>query len=169
VGCGSLRGGVHFIRYLDPGNYHGLDIQPEFLQGARLKLKKVGLADRDATLLLDDAFRFDRFGHQFDYALAQSVFTHLPWNTIMRCLSNIESALVSGGHFYATYFKNPDCRLNIEPFQASENITAFCDTDPFYYDPDIFRWAVDGSSLKCKILGDWGHSRNQQMLAFVKH
>ena len=25
VGCGALRGGVHFVRYLDPGCYHGID------------------------------------------------------------------------------------------------------------------------------------------------
>jgi SAM-dependent methyltransferase len=169
IGCGSLRGGIHFIRYLDPGNYYGLDIQPAFLEGGRLELKRAGLTDRGATLVEDDAFRFDRLGCQFDYALAQSVFTHVPWNTIVRCLSNIESALVSGGRFYATYFKNPGGRLNVEPFLASAKITAFCDADPFYYEPDIFRWAVEGSSLRFKQLGDWGHSRNQQMLMFTKN
>src|SRR3979409_2149502 len=26
IGCGSLRGGVRFVSYLDPGNYFGIDI-----------------------------------------------------------------------------------------------------------------------------------------------
>ena len=31
VGCGSLRGGVHFIRYLDSGNYYGMDKNEKLL------------------------------------------------------------------------------------------------------------------------------------------
>jgi hypothetical protein len=27
---------------------------------------------------------------------------------------------------------------------------------------------VEGSSLECEALGDWGHPRNQRMLAFTK-
>ena len=26
IGCGCLRGGIHAIKYLDAGNYYGLDI-----------------------------------------------------------------------------------------------------------------------------------------------
>ena len=25
---GTLRGGIHFVRYLDEGNYYGIDINP---------------------------------------------------------------------------------------------------------------------------------------------
>src|ERR1035438_2924105 len=31
VGCGALRGGSHFIRYLDPGCYHGIDKHIELI------------------------------------------------------------------------------------------------------------------------------------------
>ena len=26
IGCGALRGGLHFVRYLDRGHYYGLDL-----------------------------------------------------------------------------------------------------------------------------------------------
>jgi SAM-dependent methyltransferase len=168
VGCGSLRGGIHFVRYLNDGCYHGLDIDQRLLDAGRRELAQAGLGDRRVTLLADDAFRFAKFNEQFDYALAQSVFTHLPFNVIMRCLAEIEDALVVGGRFYATFFRNPGRRLNVEPYRASDEITAFADSDPFYYDPDIFRWAVDGSSLSCDLIGEWSHPRNQQMLKFTK-
>ena len=32
IGCGSLRGGVHFIRYLDKNNYFGTDISSELIK-----------------------------------------------------------------------------------------------------------------------------------------
>jgi hypothetical protein len=31
IGCGCLRGGVHFIRYLDPTNYFGIDVNQSLL------------------------------------------------------------------------------------------------------------------------------------------
>lgn len=62
-GCGSLRLGVHFIRYLDPGNYYGLDLTDDFIipglervseiLGAE-RVFKVGLIGRD----LEDAVAF---------------------------------------------------------------------------------------------------------------
>lgn len=32
IGCGALRGGVHFIRYLDPGNYLGLEKEKTLIE-----------------------------------------------------------------------------------------------------------------------------------------
>ena len=47
IGCGSLRGGVHFVRYLDPGNYYGLDHNQSLLDaGHGIELAAAGLQDR---------------------------------------------------------------------------------------------------------------------------
>src|SRR6478752_254837 len=48
LGCGVLRGGVHFVRYLDPGNYYGIDISSAMIDGARRELADADLANRDA-------------------------------------------------------------------------------------------------------------------------
>lgn len=168
VGCGSLRGGVHFVGYLEDDRYHGLDINPQLLEAGREELARAGLGERRVQLIADTAFSFGRFGERFDFALAQSVFTHLPFNSIMRCLSEMEKVLVEGGRFYATFFLNHGRRLNIEPYVETEAITTQPDADPFYYDPDMFRWAVEGSTLDYELIGDWGHPRNQQMLLFTK-
>ena len=174
IGCGSLRGGVHFVRYLETSHYFGIDINERHLQGGRAELQRLGLGDKQATLLCDGCFQFSRFAQQFDLALAQSVFSHLPFNAIMRCLTNVEAVLVPGGRLYATFFPNNGPRLRVDeiriprPDGASWPWSVHCDADPFYYDPDIFRWAVEGSSLTCTLLGDWGHPRGQHMLLFTK-
>jgi SAM-dependent methyltransferase len=168
VGCGSLRGGVRFVGYLEHGRYFGIDIDEELLAAGRRELEDAGYPAAAATLICDDAFQFERFRCTFDMALAHSVFSHLPLNTIMRCLSEVEKVLVPGGRFYATFFANPGPRLNTKPSQPARGITAYCDADPFYYDADLFRWAVEGSTLTCDVIGAWGHPRNQQMLRFTK-
>ena len=173
VGCGSLRGGVRFVRYLDPGRYYGVDRQGSLLKAGEKELAHAGLADKGATLLRDESFRFGRLHRTFDYALAQSVFSHLPFNSIMRCLAEMETALVPSGRFFATFFASPGPRLRIDEVlldQQKETWTGrvFCDADPYFYDPDIFRWAVEGSSLSCRVHGEWGHPARQQMLVFTK-
>jgi SAM-dependent methyltransferase len=98
VGCGSLRGGLHFIRYLDAGNYYGIDMNVSLLRAGReVELPRAGLADKNPHLLVNDAFEFQKFDSSFQFALAISVFTHIPLNSIQRCLVNIASVLEPGG------------------------------------------------------------------------
>jgi len=33
IGCGCLRGGVHFLRYLNSGNYYGIDMRASLIDG----------------------------------------------------------------------------------------------------------------------------------------
>jgi len=166
VGCGSLRAGVHFIRHLDAGRYTGIDIDSRLIEAGREELRQAGLADRGATFRVTDSFDLSGLG-DFQFALAQSVFTHLPFNVIMRCLSCVEEVLVDGGRFYATFFPNSDRRLRREPLRIGELDIAL-DRDPFFYDPDIFRWVCEGSSLSAEYLGDWGHPKGQHMMRFTR-
>ena len=92
VGCGSLRGGVHFVSYLDEGRYFGLDSNLPLLQaGYDVELKALDLQAKlpRQNLLCDDEFSFDLFGPEFDFAIAQSLFTHLPVNHIRLCLTRL--------------------------------------------------------------------------------
>ena len=85
VGCGSLRGGIHFIRYLDTGNYYGIDNDKFLLDcGRKIKIPEQDLENKNPCLKKLDDFNFSSLNSQFDYALAQSVFTHLPLNKIIR-------------------------------------------------------------------------------------
>jgi SAM-dependent methyltransferase len=104
LGCGALRGGLHFVRYLDVGNYYGMDINTSLLEGGRIELERAGLAQRNAHLLCDAEFALIRFGQRFDMLLAVSVFTHRHLDQIQRCLVGVAQVLADGGVFYATYF-----------------------------------------------------------------
>lgn len=168
VGCGSLRGGVHFVRYLNPGNYYGVDRNASLLKaGAEIELAEAGAAERGAHLLVDEWFAFERFGATFHFALAQSVFTHLPVNDIARCLVNIRRVLEPGGRFFATYFAGP--RHGWSEKQALPcGITTYGDSDPFHYHISLLQYLVEGLGLEVRDLGDWGHPRQQQMLEFTR-
>lgn len=172
VGCGLVRGGIPIMRYLDPGRYCGLDASEVILAGARAELRKAGAHDRQPELLHTYGFEAHRFGRMFDYAIAQSVFTHIPINAINVCLLQIARVLKPGGRFYATFFENlaGTRTLGELTHQAPEPepTRTYPDRDPFHYGLDVFEWLVDGSDLRLVYIGDWGQPRNQRMLLFTR-
>jgi hypothetical protein len=61
IGCGSLRAGVHLIRYLDSGHYAGMDIDQRLIKAGWRELEQANLADRQPTLIVDGQFDLGRF------------------------------------------------------------------------------------------------------------
>jgi SAM-dependent methyltransferase/2-polyprenyl-3-methyl-5-hydroxy-6-metoxy-1,4-benzoquinol methylase len=170
VGCGSLRGGVHFVRYLDPAGYFGLDINPSLLDaGYDVELGALGLQDRlpRANLVCDAEFEAGGPDGVFDYAIAQSVFTHLSLNRIRQCLAKVARVMRPGGVFYATFFELPEDAPPDRPFvhQPGGKVTSAVE-DPFHYRISDFRHVAKGLGWAVEPIGDWGHPRNQRMLAF---
>ncbi len=169
IGCGSLRGGVKFIAYLEPGNYYGVDADKDLLDAGRDELALYSLSGRMPHLRQTADFDLD-FGCRFPFALAQSVFTHLAFNSIHRCILELEKHLEPGGRFYATCFVGPG-RESQEPVSHKApdgSLISFLDRDPFHYDIDIFRWLCENSSLSFTYIGPWHHPRDQHMLLFQK-
>src|SRR5262245_6037599 len=114
IGCGALRGGVHFVRYLKPGHYFGLDVNSSLVTAGQSELEAAGLADRNAHLLVDDKFRLSRFGQVFDFGVSVSLFTHLYFNHIGRCLVEMRKVMQPGNQFFITFFEAPS-PIHLEP------------------------------------------------------
>ncbi len=166
IGCGSLRGGIPFIRYLDKGNYYGLDINQSLLDAARVEILEENLEYKEPNLLLDDKFKLSLFEQKFDYAVAVSLFTHLPMNYIIRCLVKMSEVLSEKGHFFATYFEAP-APAHLKPITHTPGeITTHFDKDPFHYSCKDFNWMAKQAGLSVENIGEWGHPRAQKMLHF---
>lgn len=168
IGCGSLRGGVHFIRYLDVGNYHGIDMNASLIQAGRdVEVPSAGLTTKNPHLLVDESFDFTKFGASFDFAIAVSVFTHISMNAIQRCLINVADVLKPGGRFYATYFPAPQLHF-LKTLLHANQVTTFSDRDPFHYHPSVFQFLTTDLPLSVRNIGVWGHPRGQEMLEFTR-
>lgn len=172
VGCGSLRAGVHFVRYLEPGHYFGLDISDSMIERGRAELAAAGLSGRGPRLLVDDSFSFELLGSDFDFAIAQSVFTHLPLNSIHRCLVNIAGVLRPGGRFYATIFEQEREPNDLRPqrWATDDGLTleTWPDRDPYHYRPEALLELCRELPLQFEYIGEWGHPRRQRMLQFTR-
>lgn len=169
VGCGSLRGGVHFVRYLDAGRYYGLDISEALIEaGYNQEIGALGLKPKLPRTNLLTTANFDATSLQasFDMALAQSVFTHLPLNQIALCLEQIARVMKPGGVFYATFFRAPETALWSDAItHAPGGVTTTSTADPYHYRPSQLAWAA-GDRWEARCLGEWSHPRGQQMMAY---
>lgn len=130
IGCGTLRGGRHLIRHLEPGHYTGFDMSPKAIEAARALVEEEGLVDKSPRIFVnhDGSLRFDALrGEAFDVILAQSVFTHLPPSSIEECLSHVSNVMAEDGRFYFTFSSSavPERRSQKEyayPFSFFEDL-----------------------------------------------
>jgi cyclopropane fatty-acyl-phospholipid synthase-like methyltransferase len=167
VGCGALRGGIHFIRYLDPSNYYGVDLNESLIEAGRHELKQAELSNRDPHLLVTNSFELHIFGVTFDYVVAISLFTHLPMNHIIHCLHSVAKVLVPHGVFFATFFQAASPGYFQEMTHYPGGVITRFDSDPFHYSLEEMEWMSRSAGLKVELIGPWDHPRDQRMLAFT--
>ena len=169
VGCGPLRAGVLFIAYLDKGKYAGVDTRDDVLEASRVvELRRAGVEDKAPALLATETFEFGKLGRTFDYAIAQSVFTHLSLNSITRCLVEMGKVLKPDGRFYATIHLNPRGKLHVDDIRQPSGLMSHYDRDFYHYDLESMRFACEGTGFTLTNEGEWGHPDSSKMLVFTR-
>jgi len=167
VGCGALRGGKHFVRYLERGNYFGLDINESLIEAGKKELEAERLLAKEPRLLANDRFEAFRFGESFDFGIAVSLFTHLYMNHILRCLVEVRKVLEPSGRFFASFFEAPSpVHLDRITHELGGFTTNF-DANPFHYSFGEMEDMARRAGLRAERIGDFGHPRSQKMACFL--
>jgi len=78
-GCGSLRVGQHAIRFLDVGNYWGIDVTASFIDEGRALIDPALLADKRPRLSVIEDGLIDLIGVWApDFIFSNTVLQHVP-------------------------------------------------------------------------------------------
>ena len=104
IGCGSLRAGRLFIPYLSQGRYFG--IEPNFWlveQGIEKEIGKDMVRIKKPKFKKEDGFKLTVFNRTFDYLLAQSIFSHTPYDDILTCFVEARECMHRESKFAATF------------------------------------------------------------------
>ena len=157
IACGSLRGGVRFIPYLDPGNYLGIEKERRLIRrGLQKELSLEVRASKRPEFVASGSFEFTRFSKTPDYAIAQSLFTHLPPAMIMDCLTKLR-AFAPSCRLFATFSESGSSVANpITP----------CDVIGFHYTQSEMAEFARETGWGFRYIGDWSHPRGQVMTEF---
>lgn len=170
IGCGCLRGGIHAIRYLNKGNYFGVDSNASLLYaGYHTELKSAGLQDKlpISNLVKEENFDFSLIPTMFQFAIAFSLFTHLPLNHIKLCLTKLAPKLEPNCAFVATYFRCPtDSAWGACMISSQGEVKTWPHRDPYHYKISDFFWCIENLPWVLEDIGDLSHPRGQQFLLF---
>ncbi len=104
LGCGSLRAGRLLIPYLDPGNYFGIDPNSWLIdEGVRLEVGGELIRMKQPRFDYNDRMDCTVFGADFDFIVAQSVFSHTGRDMFAAGLRSAAGSLAKGGLLVATF------------------------------------------------------------------
>jgi len=169
IGCGALRAGVKLAPYLDRGNYFGVDSSPDLVEaGYDKEIAAAGLKSRlpRENLRINADFDLSGFQTRFDFGIAQSLFTHLPFPSLKTCLERIAPYFPEGALFFATIFEAPEDFA--EPTRHQGGVVSYPDANPFHYRVADIEDMAAALPWRFDYIGAWDHPRDQRMLKFEK-
>ena len=158
IGCGSLRGGRLFIPYLLSNRYFGIEPEQWLLEeGINQNCGKDLIKIKSPHFSNDQNFTLSIFGKNFDFILAQSIFSHASKDQIKQCLSEAKKIMTSTSIFAATFVRG-DMNNDSNKWLYPE-----CGT----YTLDFMLKLIESEGLFGKLL-KWRHPNDQTWLAIVK-
>lgn len=160
IACGSLRAGVRLVPYLNTGNYLGIDIMPELIEhGRTAELGPVLCGIKRPEFVVSSSFEFERFSRRPDFAIAQSLFTHLIEPDIAQCLGNLGRFALPTTVLFATFFEVPAPVAN--PAESHPHVA-------FRFTRERMRRLGEQAGWSMEYIGDWRHPREQKMLRYFR-
>ena len=110
LGCGTLRGGIPIIQYLNPGNYIGIDIRPIAIAKAHQRIAEANLADKKPIVFVSNNFGYDEVCKQlFDYIWCFQMLYLLEDKWADDLFQKVSQIIKPTSLFFATvnFLKNP--------------------------------------------------------------
>jgi len=155
VGCGSLRIGRLLIPYLNRGKYFGVEPNEWLVkEGIKQELGEALLEIKRPTFFFSDSPQtIAQAKVSFDFALAQSIFSHCGLDLIKNWLSAISRSLAEDGASVATFL----------PGKEDSPRQGWVYPECVSYRPLTIRCLAAEAGLRCELL-DWKHPRQTWLL-----
>jgi SAM-dependent methyltransferase len=150
IGCGSLRIGRLLIPYLNRGKYFGVEPNKWLVEeGIKRELGEALLEIKRPTFFFSDSPEtITQAKVSFDFALAQSIFSHCGLDLIKNWLSAISRSLAEHGALVATFL----------PGEEDSPAKGWVYPECVNYRPVTMREVAADAGLRFELL-DWKHPR----------
>lgn len=155
IACGSLRLGQYLIPYLDSGKYYGIEGEESLVQrGLEHEFFHDVVIEKQPKFSYNYDFDFS-FIEDFDYAIAQSLLTHLTLDDIGKLFQNLSLVSKNSSKFFFTFFEGSD--------QKNPKSDSHAQLGWKYSFPQLEQQAVP-HGWKLTYIGYWSHPRGQMMV-----
>jgi SAM-dependent methyltransferase len=158
VGCGSLRAGRLLIPYLLPDRYFAVEPDREVVaEGIRHEVGEDLVRRKRPRFAYTTEFAFQEFGEVFDYAIAQSIFSHASLGQVRRCLHGLAAVTHRESVVVATFYAGAD------DHQGNEWTYPEC----VAYRPETMANVADEAGFEAAPLA-WPHRHGQMWLLLLR-
>ena len=156
IGCGSLRGGRLFMTYLEAERYCGIEPEEWLIEeGIANELGQDLIDLKRPAFSSDSEFTLTTFGRQFDYIVAQSIFSHAAPSQIERCLSEAKQVMAPNAIFAATFVQGE------QDYEGDDWVYPGCVS----YSLETMTSLAEERGLACQII-DWPHPAQQTWVIY---
>lgn len=155
IACGSLRLGQFLIPYLNEACYFGLEPEKELVEQG---LKSEIFYDLAKTKKPCFAHNYDfdcSFVERYDFAIAQSLVTHLNDDDITGLLTGLRKVSQADSMFFFTFFEGESEGNPQGPSHANKS---------WHYPFSRLAEIGNNSGWALTYIGDWNHARGQKMV-----
>jgi hypothetical protein len=160
IACGSLRLGVKAIPYLERSHYLGIEKESGLVKaGLEKELDPRLRGEKQPKIVISDSFEIEKLGQKADFAITQSLFTHLPPSLIDLCFKKLYPWLEDDGVFYATFFET-ERKINNPKKPHDHGYFAYTQTE--------MRGFGETNGFISNYIGNWNHPRNQVIVEYRK-
>lgn len=157
IGCGSLRVGRLLLPYLNPGCYVGLEPNAWLVaEGIRLEVGQDQVEIKQPRFVFGaDASELLADGARFDYAIAQSIFSHCGPDLLDTWLAQVAGLLADEGALLATFLEGPQ----------DNAVGGWVYPDCVWYTKETMQKLAARHGLGFRML-DWRHPRQSWALFY---
>ena len=153
LGCGALRLGQYLIPYLDENKYFGLEPEKLLVEcGLFHEIDEKIVAIKKPRFAHNYDFNVEPL-HEFDYAMANSIFTHMTQSDITRCFQRLLDKTNQNTKFFFTFFEGDSSTNQWVESHANRG---------WHYSFEELESFAHGWNLK--YIGDWGHPNDQKIV-----
>jgi energy-coupling factor transporter ATP-binding protein EcfA2 len=168
LGCGSLRTGVHLLKYLEEGHYVGVDHDAALIEaGVKVEAPLAGVDPSRGHYYVSSVTNLAMLDGCFDVIFNVGVVQDAPLEDVAKMFAAAIAKLAPGGRMFVAFFEAPS-PVVLEPIERPGPSWSYFDRPLRHVDYTTLARFADACGGHPERLGDWGDPHGQTMMMVTK-
>jgi ABC-type polysaccharide/polyol phosphate transport system ATPase subunit/SAM-dependent methyltransferase len=164
LGCGSLRTGVHLLKYLDEGHYVGVDHEAAILEaGIKIEAPRAGVDPARGHYYVASVTNLAMLDGSFDVIFSAGLVQDLALEDVAKMFAAAVPKLARGGRMFVAFFQAPS-PVALAPIERPGPSYSSFDRPLRHIDYESLARFAEACGGCAELLGEWGDPHGQAMM-----
>ena len=154
---------------MEPSHYWGFEKNIElFIAGSQIELPRAGVRAELGHFIINDDFDFSESPHQFDLAIASSLFRRLPLNSVARAIAAVVRRARAGWTVLRDLCRRVRTRPASIPSRSRDGVTTYSDREPYHYSFEMLAALAGVVGGRAARVEDASHPRGEAVMVIER-